>query len=101
MDITGIRYVKAGPYMTKAEIAEAFGISIRTVCNRLSELAIYIAKGRYSEYTILDGFGVTYVNYLALVDFMRYRKELKAGRRVPPFNPKKVAEGGTVLRDAQ
>lgn len=55
MDITGIRYVKAGPYMTKAEIAEEFGISIRTVCNRLSELAIYIAKGRYSEYTILDG----------------------------------------------
>nr|DAE57579.1 MAG TPA: hypothetical protein [Caudoviricetes sp.]DAH20749.1 MAG TPA: hypothetical protein [Caudoviricetes sp.] len=32
---------------------------------------------------------------------MRYRKELKAGRRVPPFNPKKVAEGGTVLQDAQ
>lgn len=91
MEITAIKYISASPYVTKAQIQKALDVSARTVSNRLAEIDMYVQKGRYGAYTILDGCGVTYVNYLAFVDFLKYRKDLKAGHRVPAFNPTSVA----------
>lgn len=91
MDINEIRYINASPYISKARIAEEFGMSLRTVCYRLAEMDKYVLSGRYSNYTILQGCGYTYVNYLALIDFMKYRKDLQEGRKVPPFNPRQIA----------
>lgn len=104
IDINEIRYIKASPYISKAQIANTFGFSLRTVCNRLAEMDKYVQLGRYSEYTILTGCGYTYVNYLALIDFMRYRKDLQEGRKVPPFNPRQIAANigwGVVQQELQ
>lgn len=103
MEITGIQYLAASPYVTKAMIAKDFNITTRTVCSRLAELDEFIQKGRYSEYTILDGGGVVFINYLAWIDFIKYRKDLKAGRKVPRYNPRKIAEHigwGTMIPEA-
>ena len=104
MEITSIRYVTATPYLSKAELAQKLGCSKSTVNRRLDELDEQVQRGRYNEYTLLDGGGVTYVNYLALIDFLKYRKRLLDGRRVPPYNPKKVADAiawGTMTREMQ
>lgn len=92
MEITAIKYISASPYVTKAQIQKALNVSARTVSNRLVEIDEFVQKGRYGAYTILDGCGVTYINYLAFIDFLKYRKDLKAGRRVQPYNPKRIAE---------
>ena len=91
MEITAIKYISASPYVTKAQIQKALNVSARTVSNRLVEIDEFVQKGRYGAYTILDGCGVTYINYLALIDFLKYRKDLKAGRRVPAYDPKRIA----------
>ena len=104
MEITGIKYITATPYITKAQIAKSLCVSLRTVCNRISELDEYVQKGRYGDYTILDGCGVIYINYLAFIDFLKYRKDLKAGKRVPPYDPKKIASQigwGTLVAEYQ
>lgn len=104
MEITSIRYVTANPYLTKAELAEKMHCSKSTINRRVSELDELVEKGRYNEYTILDGGGVTYINYLAYIDFLKYYKKLHDGRRVPPYNPKKVADAiawGTMTREMQ
>lgn len=104
MEITSIRYLTASPYMSRAQIANEFGCSNSTMARRLNELDEQVQKGRYSDYTILDGGGVVYINYLAFVDYLKYRKKLQDGRRVPPFNPDKVAKAigwGEMTRDMQ
>ncbi len=91
-EITEIRTLAADPYITKQYIADRYKVSVRTVCNWVSELDAYVMTGRYSEYTILDGCGVTYINYLAFVDYLKYRDKLRKKKPVPPFNPAKVAK---------
>lgn len=91
VDINEVKSLELVPYISKADIHKMFGITVRTVCNQLNELEKFIAKGRYSEYSILRGCGYTFVNYLVLIDFFRYRYELLAGHRVPPFNPEEIA----------
>ena len=86
-EITEIRTLAADPYITKQYIADRYKVSVRTVCNWVSELDAYVMTGRYSEYTILDGCGVTYINYLAFVDYLKYRDKLRKKKPVPPFNP--------------
>lgn len=104
MEITAIKYISASPYMTKVQIQKSLNVSARTVSNRLAEIDEFVQKGRYGAYTILDGCGVTYINYLALIDFLKYRKDLKAGRRVPAYDPKRIASQiawGTLTREQQ
>lgn len=104
MEITAIKYISASPYVTKAQIQKALNVSARTVSNRLAEIDEFVQKGRYGAYTILDGCGVTYINYLAFIDFLKYRKDLKAGRRVPAYDPKRIASQiawGTLTREQQ
>lgn len=92
MEITSIKYISASPYMSKAQIQKQMNVSARTVTSRIAEIDQYVQNGRYGAHTILDGCGVTYVNYLAFIDFLKYRKDLKAGRRVPQYDPKRIAE---------
>lgn len=92
LQVTGISYIKASPYISKSQMMQMFNISQSTASRRISDLDRYVQNGRYGSYTILDGAGVTWVNYLALVDYLRYKKELDTGYRVPPFDPGKVAK---------
>ena len=77
MEITSIKYISASPYMSKAQIQKLMNVSARTVTSRIAEIDQYVQNGRYGAHTILDGCGVTYVNYLAFIDFLKYRKDLK------------------------
>mgnify|MGYP002764690834 FL=1 len=92
LQVTGISCIKASPYISKSQMMQMFNISQSTASRRISDLDRYVQNGRYGPYTILDGAGVTWVNYLALVDYLRYKKELDKGYRVPPFDPGKVAK---------
>lgn len=91
VEITSINYVTASPYMTKARLAKAFDVSTRTVIRRINELETYVAQGRYSPYTIIRDGGMTYVNFLAYIDYLTYKKDLESGKRVPKYNPSNVA----------
>lgn len=77
LQVTGISYIKASPYVSKAQMMQMFNISQSTASRRISDLDRYVQNGRYGPYTILDGAGVTWVNYLALVDYLRYKLSLE------------------------
>nr|DAO29554.1 MAG TPA: Redirecting phage packaging protein C packaging protein, DNA Binding [Caudoviricetes sp.] len=90
--VTEVRMLAADPYITKRYIADRYHVSVRTVCNWIAELDQYVQSGRYSDYTILDGCGVVYINYLAFIDYLKYRDKLRAKKTVPPFDPSRIAK---------
>ncbi len=84
------------PYITKAEMMEFFQMSQATASRRIADLDKYSERGRYGTYAVLDGTGVTWINSLALVDLLKYKKKLDAGRHVPPYDAKEVAKEAVI-----
>ena len=95
IQVIGVREIGRLPYISKAK----FEMSLSTATRRIADLDRYVQSGRYGPYTILDGAGVTRVNVLALVDYLKYKKQLDAGRRVPPFDINKVAKEAVINWD--
>lgn len=99
IQVIGIKAVSRLPYISRAQMMHMFKMSSATVTRRIADLDRYVQSGRYGPYTILDGAGVTRVNVLALVDYLKYKKQLDAGRRVPPFDINKVAKEAVINWD--
>lgn len=96
IQVMGISGISKMPYITKAQMMKMFGMSQSTASRRISDLDGYVEKGRYGPYTILDGAGVTWVNVLALIDYLKYKKRLDSGRVVPPFDAYRVAKEAAI-----
>ena len=99
IQVIGVREIGRSPYISKAKMMKIFEMSLSTATRRIADLDRYVQSGRYGPYTILDGAGVTRVNVLALVDYLKYKKQLDAGRRVPPFDINKVAKEAVINWD--
>lgn len=94
MKITKVETMHAKPVlMTRHQIADEFGMCLRTVDTRIKELSSY--SQRYGEYMIIKHGSLVLVNKLALVDFFAYRDRLKdknLRKNVPPYDPESVAK---------
>lgn len=94
MTITGIEYIHATPYITRANLAQELQISIGTVDKRIREIRQEIANKRYSEFAVIKDGGLMLVNYLVLIDYMHYRERLldrNLRKNVPQYDPAKIA----------
>lgn len=96
IQVIGIKAVGRLPYISKAQMMKIFEISSSTASRRIADLDRYVQSGRYGPYTILDGAGVTWVNVLALIDYLKYKKRLDSGRVVPPFDAYRVAKEAAI-----
>lgn len=88
MDIAKMR-----PVLTRSMISQMFGISDRTVSTFMKEIEAEVDKGRYGRYSVVRTGGVSFVNAMVLIDFMKYRTMLKDNalrKYVPEFNSKEV-----------
>lgn len=76
-------------WATRQEIQKDYQISARTMDHRLEEFQKYIDQGRYSKYCIQKCIGYTRIDYVAFMDFMKYRDWLNDRhlcKVVKPFN---------------
>lgn len=96
VQVIGVKAVTRMVYISKAQMMQMFKMSQSTASRRIADLDKYTEKGRYGPYTILDGAGVTWINMLALIDLMKYKKRLDAGGHVPPFRPDEIAREAVI-----
>ena len=94
MTITKINQTRAKPYLLTKDVAKEMGMCSRTAQGRIAEIKEEVKKGRYDEYAVIKDGGFLLVNYLVLIDYMKWRERLKdknARKSVPPYEPCKVA----------
>ena len=82
------------PYLQKKDLVKFTGFSRTTVKERVDEIEEISGKGkRYNEFAVLRDGNVVLVNVLVLVDYLKYRSDLRdsvAKFSVPPFDPSKI-----------
>lgn len=81
-------------FLTKAELAEKYGISKRTVETRIKGIIEQISKGRYNRYVIIEDSKLK-INEYAFLDYCKYKKLLEnpmLAKMVPPFEPALLKE---------
>lgn len=94
MVVTGIQYVHASPFVTRATVANELSISLGTVDNRIKEIKNEIKNGRYGDFAIINSGGLVLINYFVLIDYLFYRQRLREKnlrKNVPDYDPKKIA----------
>ena len=94
MNITTINYTRACPYISRANIADQFDISLSSVDKRIKEIKQEIEKGRYSTNSIIKDGGIVLVNYLVFIDYEINRQKLldsNARKYAEPYTPSKIA----------
>lgn len=84
-----ITEVRGTPYMPRAVLAQQFGISPRTVDERMREIK---RSDRYDELACIKDGGLVLINYLVFLDYIEKRERIKNGIAVPDFEPKKLAK---------
>jgi hypothetical protein len=70
---------------------DLFADSATIFYNKVKEIKEQVELGRYSRYSVMDD-GKIRVNYFVYYDYSTYRKQLKEGKKVPPFDPQEIAE---------
>lgn len=82
------------PYLQKNDLVTFTGLSRTTVKTRVDEIEALSGKGqRYNEFSVLRDGNVVMVNVLVMVDYLKYRADLRdsiAKFSVPPFDPSKI-----------
>lgn len=79
-------------FATRKALADEYGISERTVDNRMKE--IEAERERYGKYAVLKEGYMKVVNYLVWVDYMKNRQALREKnlrKHVDAFDPEEVA----------
>ena len=101
--MTALQIIRGHPYLTKKQIAEETGRTVRTVDNKIKGIRREIENGRYSPYSLPEGL----VNWYVYIDYLTYQNLLEdknLRRTVPEFNPaeiEKVAGFRTRLIDLE
>lgn len=94
MTITKINQIHASPYLLTKEVAKEMNMCKQSAQSRIAEIKEEVKKGRYDEFAIIKDGGFLLVNYLVLIDYMKWRERLRdknARKSVPPYDPYKVA----------
>lgn len=96
MKITVLECVQGTPFLTRKEALKQLGIKDkRTLESRLNEIRQEVRNGRYDDYAIIEDGGITLINYMILIDYMKYRRMLKEKnlrKHVPDYEPQKIAK---------
>lgn len=95
MNINIVSHIHQKNYMTRKEAAIELGVSPGTIDARLREIEA-LKGSRYPETAVIKSGGVKIVNYLVLIDYLMYADRLKEknlAKRVPAYDPVKIAEG--------
>ena len=93
MKITAITEVHGAPYITRGNLAKQIKLSVRTIDARIKEMRE--ETDRYDEFALIKDGGIVLINYLAWIDFMKYRERLmnrNLRKNIPKYDPKRVAE---------
>lgn len=93
MNVTYLATLRAAPYKTLEDLAEELGVTKVTIHTRRKELEQ--EQERYGDFAVIKDSGIVLINYLAFLDFLKYRSRLKEKnlrKHVPPYNPTKVAK---------
>ncbi len=93
MNVVYMTPMRASPYKTLDDLSDELGVSKQTIHARKSELEQ--EKERYGEYAVIRDAGIVLINYLAWIDFLKYRQRLReknARKHVPPYKPLEVAK---------
>lgn len=90
--VTYLTPIKASPYKTLDDLAEEFGVTKVTIHTRRKELEQ--EQERYGPFSVIKDNGIVLINYLAFLDFLKWRDRLKEKnlrKTVPPYDPVKLA----------
>lgn len=93
MTIAYMTPMRASPYKTLDDLSDELGVSKVTIHSRKKELEQ--EKERYGEYAVIRDSGIVLINYLAWIDFLKYRARLKEKnlrKTVPPYKPLEIAK---------
>lgn len=93
MQITSIKELHCSPFRTIKDLADELNVTKVTINTRKKELEN--EKERYGEYAVIKDGGIVLINYLAFIDYMKYRERLQEKnlrKTVPPYNPQKLAK---------
>lgn len=93
MNVVYMTPMRASPYKTLDDLSDELGVSKQTLHSRKKELEE--EKERYGEYAVIRDAGIVLINYLAWIDFLKYRQRLKEKnlrKHVPPYNPMEIAK---------
>ena len=89
--------------MRRSSLSKYIMLRVSTLYLTLPDTNVNLLSSRLPSTAIVITFlkfaGVTRVNVLALVDYLKYKKQLDAGRRVPPFDINKVAKEAVINWD--
>lgn len=80
-------------YRSYKELSADTGKSVRFLKGIVAEMRTEIGK-RYNKYVLIDDGKTVLVNYLAFIDYMVNRKQLKdknARKYVEPYDPTEIA----------
>ena len=84
-----ITEVRGTPYMPRAVLAQQFGISKRTVDERMKEIK---KSDRYDEHACIKDGGIVLINYLVFLDYIEKRERIRNGIKVEDYDPQKLAK---------
>ena len=84
-----ITEVRGTPYMPRAVLAQQFGISKRTVDERMKEIKKF---DRYDEHACIKDGGIVLINYLVFLDYIEKRERIRNGIKVEDYDPQKLAK---------
>ncbi len=96
MNINIISHIHSKNYMTRQEAAKEFGVSVRTIDDRVKGIEEEVKLKRYPAHSVIKNGGIKIINYLVLVDYLMYMDRLNEKnlrKHVPPFEPQEVAKG--------
>ena len=89
------RYVavinRRAPYLRKKDLQKELGLCRSTVDKLVRGVEDGISSGRYDRYSIAG----SYVNFYAVIDFLKYGEMLKdtnMRKHVPRYSPELIAE---------
>lgn len=94
MKVTTIQYLYGTPYITRANLCKQFNMSPASADKKIKGIKEQMEKGRYGDFAYIKDGGFVMINYLVLIDYMKYREQLAEKnlcKSVPAFNPKEIA----------
>lgn len=89
MKVTLIEEINGDTHIPRTRAANKLGVSLGTIDNYIRGIEKEVKRGRYGRYSVIKPGGLTLISYPVLLDYLKYRQELKdanARKYVPEFD---------------